>query len=116
MIIRYKSLRCPGVQGKVSWVDTQDEWVVFNLGHDDAIRPGHELNWIRAGRQAKKLGGIRVIAVDYDQAIGRVINERAQGTGFSPGTWLPENTPGTWPPVAADTLYAGRTEPLSAGS
>lgn len=84
--IRYKSLAAPpGVQGKVSRVDTQDEWVVFDLGYDDAIRPGHDLNWIRAGRQARNLGRIRVIAVDYDQAIGRVIQRTSPGNRIQPG-------------------------------
>jgi hypothetical protein len=84
--IRYKRLATPPlVQGKVSWVDLQDEWVAFTLGHDDGIRPGHELNWNRAGPQAKNLGRIRVIAVDYDQAIGRVIRGTIPGITIQPG-------------------------------
>jgi hypothetical protein len=84
--IRYKRLAGPpSVQGKVSWVDVQGEWLVFSLGHDDGIRSGHELNWIRARPQAKNLGRIRVIAVDYDQAIGRVIQRTTPGIRIQPG-------------------------------
>src|ERR1051326_2119447 len=84
--IRYKRLGAPPpVRGKVSWVDLKHQWVVLTLGHDDGIRPGHELNLIRGDLQAKDLGRIRIIAVDYDQAIGRVIQETIPGIRFQPG-------------------------------
>jgi hypothetical protein len=75
----------PPVRGKVSWADLQNQWVVLTLGHDDGIRPGHELNVIRGNPQAKSLGRIRIIAVDYDQAIGRVIQETIPGIRIQPG-------------------------------
>jgi hypothetical protein len=75
----------PPVRGKVSWSDLQNQWVVLALGHDDGIRPGHELNLIRANPQAKSLGRIRIIAVDYDQAIGRVIQGTTPGIRIQPG-------------------------------
>jgi hypothetical protein len=75
----------PPVRGKVAWADLQNQWVVLTLGHDDGIRPSHELNLISGNPQAKSVGRIRIIAVDYDQAIGQVIQETIPGMRIQPG-------------------------------
>src|SRR4051794_10005188 len=69
----------PPVRGQVAWVDLQNQWLVLTLGYDDGIRPGHELNWIGGSPRAKGVGRIRIIAVDYDQAIGQVIRRTIPG-------------------------------------
>jgi hypothetical protein len=75
----------PPVRGKVAWADLQNQWVVLTLGHDDGIRPGHELEVISSNPQAKGAGRIRIIAVDYDQAIGQVIQETSPGIKIQSG-------------------------------
>jgi hypothetical protein len=75
----------PPVRGKVAWADLQNQWVVLTLGHDDGIRPGNELNLISVNPQAKGVGRIRIIAVDYDQAIGQVIRGTIPGMRIQPG-------------------------------
>jgi hypothetical protein len=75
----------PTVRGEVARVDAQNRSVEITIGSDDGLVPGHELFLFREKPQAEYLGKIKIISVDPDQSVGRVIGATIQGKKIKEG-------------------------------
>jgi chromosome segregation ATPase len=75
----------PTVQGEISRVDAQNKAVEITLGSDDGLVPGHELFVYRMSPRPEFLGKIKIITVDPDQSVGRVIGSTIQGKKIKEG-------------------------------
>jgi ABC-type Na+ efflux pump permease subunit len=82
----YRGLESPPpVQGEVSRVDAQNRKVEITIGSDDGLVPGHELFLYRTKPRAEYLGKIKILSVDPDQAVGKVIGNTVQGKKIQEG-------------------------------
>lgn len=75
----------PAVQGEVSRVDAQNRSLEITIGSDDGLVPGHELFLYRTKPQPEFLGKIKVITVDPDQSVARVIGSTVNGKKIKEG-------------------------------
>ena len=75
----------PTVQGEVSRVDDQNRSLEITLGSDDGLVPGHELFLYRVSPKPEYLGKIKIIAVDPDQSVARVVGATIQGKKITEG-------------------------------
>jgi hypothetical protein len=73
------SENAPPVVGEVKQVDPSNRRVVISIGSDDGLSLGNELYLFRTSPRPEYLGKITVIAVDPDQAVGRVNGTTYQG-------------------------------------
>jgi hypothetical protein len=72
----------PQIQGEVSCVDQQNERVELTIGSDDGLTRGQELHVFRAEVPPRFLGKLRIIYVEADQSVARVIGSW-NGRNFS---------------------------------
>lgn len=75
----------PPVQGQIKRVDASNRKVEITIGSDDGLVAGHELNLFRLSPRPEFLGKIQIVAVDPDQAVGRVIGNTFQGKKIKEG-------------------------------
>jgi SMC interacting uncharacterized protein involved in chromosome segregation len=75
----------PPVVGEVKRVDPSNRRVEISIGSDDGLVVGHELLLLRQTPRPEYLGKITIIAVDPDQAVGRVIGTTYQGKKIREG-------------------------------
>ncbi len=75
----------PPVQGQVNRVDPTNRRIEMSIGADDGLVVGHELNLYRVKPRPEYLGKIMIIAVDADQAVGRVIGNTNLGKKIKEG-------------------------------
>jgi cell division protein FtsL len=75
----------PTVEGEVARVDAQNKAVEITIGSDDGLVPGHELNLYRLKPRPEYLGKIKIISVDPDQSVGRVIGTTINGKKIKEG-------------------------------
>jgi len=75
----------PLVQGEVARVDSGNSQIEITIGSDDGIVPGHELYLYRTKPLAQYLGKVRIITVDPDQAVAKVIGRTVQGIKIKEG-------------------------------
>jgi predicted nucleic acid-binding Zn-ribbon protein len=75
----------PTVHGEVSRVDAQNRTVEITIGSDDGLVPGHELFLYRVKPRPEFLGKIKIITVDPDQSVGRVIGTTLQNKRIKEG-------------------------------
>jgi len=75
----------PTVQGEVARVDSSNRSVEITIGSDDGLVAGHELFLYRVKPQPEFLGKIKVISVDPDQSVGRVIGATINGKKIKEG-------------------------------
>jgi hypothetical protein len=75
----------PPVVGEVKRVDPSNRRVEITIGSDDGLVVGHELYLFRTKPRPEYIGRITVIAVDADQAVGRVIGVTYQGKKIQEG-------------------------------
>jgi len=75
----------PTVQGEVARVDDSNRSIEITIGSDDGLVPGHELFLYRVKPRPEFLGKIKIIAVDPDQSVGRVIGATIQGKKIKEG-------------------------------
>jgi uncharacterized protein YlxW (UPF0749 family) len=75
----------PSVQGEVSRVDAQNRSLEITIGSDDGLVPGHELFLYRTKPQPEFLGKIKIITVDPDQSVARVIGSTINGKKIKEG-------------------------------
>jgi cell division protein FtsL len=68
----------PAVEGQVSRVENNSA-LEITIGSDDGLVPGHELYLYRTSPRPEYLGRVRVISVDPDQAVARVIGATVLG-------------------------------------
>jgi len=82
----YQALESPPpVQGEVRRVDSSNRSIEITIGSDDGLVPGHELYLYRTKPRAEYLGRIRVLTVDPDQAVGKVIGNTVNGKKIQEG-------------------------------
>jgi len=75
----------PPVTGEVKQVDPTNRKVVITIGSDDGLVRGHELFLFRQTPRPEYIGKITIIAVDPDQAVGRVNGSTYQGKKIQEG-------------------------------
>jgi len=75
----------PPVQGEVSRVDPMNQKMEITIGSDDGLAPGHELNLYRLKPRTEYLGRVRIVTVDPDQAVARVIGKTVNGKKIQEG-------------------------------
>jgi len=75
----------PPVQGEVARVDANNRTVEITIGSDDGVVQGHELYLYRVSPQPEFLGKVKVISVDPDQSVGRVIGSTINGKKIKEG-------------------------------
>jgi hypothetical protein len=75
----------PTVQGEVARVDAQNKSLEITIGSDDGLVPGHELFLYREKPRPEYLGKIKIIAVDPDQSVARVIGTTLNGKKIKEG-------------------------------
>jgi hypothetical protein len=74
----------PAVEGQVSRVE-DNKSLEITIGSDDGLIPGHELYVYRTSPRPEFLGRVKVISVDPDQAVVRVIGATVQGKKIKEG-------------------------------
>ena len=74
----------PSVEGEVSRVE-DNKSVELTIGSDDGLVPGHELYLYRIKPKPEFLGRVKIISVDPDQSVGRVIGATVQGKKIKEG-------------------------------
>jgi hypothetical protein len=77
--------KLPSVQGQIKRVDASNRRVEMTIGSDDGLVVGHELNLFRLSPKPEFLGKIQIVAVDPDQAVGKVIGKTYQGKKIKEG-------------------------------
>jgi chromosome segregation ATPase len=75
----------PPVTGQVKRVDTSNRRVEVTIGSDDGLVVGHELSLYRTTPRPEYLGRVRIISVDPDQAVARVVGNTFQGKKIKEG-------------------------------
>jgi hypothetical protein len=74
----------PAVEGQVSRVE-DNKSIEITIGSDDGLVPGHELFVYRTTPQPEYLGKVKIISVDPDQAVARVIGATVHGKKIKEG-------------------------------
>jgi multidrug efflux pump subunit AcrA (membrane-fusion protein) len=74
----------PSVEGQVARVD-DNRTVELTIGSDDGLVPGHELYLYRIKPRPEFLGKVKIISVDPDQSVARVIGATIQGKKIKEG-------------------------------
>jgi predicted nuclease with TOPRIM domain len=67
----------PRVVGRVVSLNSAERLVEINLGSDDGIAEGHELQVFREGTGAQFVGTVRVIRTTPERAVARVVSTRS---------------------------------------
>lgn len=75
----------PPVEGLVKEVDSTNRRIVISIGSDDGLVEGHVLNVYRTKPRPEFVGKFQIIAVDPDQAVGRVVGNTNQGKKVKEG-------------------------------
>jgi len=75
----------PAVEGEVSRVKSDNRSLEISIGSDDGLVPGHELFLYRTSPQPEYLGKVKVISVDPDQSVARVIGATINGKKIKEG-------------------------------
>ena len=75
----------PPVEGEITKVDVANKKVEMSIGSDDGLVVGHELFVFRTKPLPQYLGKIQIMAVDPDQAVGKVIGRTVQGIKLQEG-------------------------------
>jgi hypothetical protein len=74
----------PAVEGQVARVENNNS-LELTIGSDDGLVPGHELYVFRTTPRPEYLGKVKVISVDPDQSVARVIGATVQGKRIKEG-------------------------------
>jgi septal ring factor EnvC (AmiA/AmiB activator) len=69
----------PPVTGQVKRVDAANRRIELTIGSDDGLVVGHELFLSRTTPRPEFLGRVRIISVEPDQAVARVVGNTYQG-------------------------------------
>jgi septal ring factor EnvC (AmiA/AmiB activator) len=75
----------PPVTGQVKRVDASNRRIEVSIGSDDGLVVGHELYLSRTSPRPEYLGRVRIISVDPDQAVARVVGNTYQGKKIKEG-------------------------------
>lgn len=75
----------PPVEGQVKRVDKGNSTLELSIGSDDGLAAGHELFLFRMHPRPEYLGKIRILNVDSDQAVAKVIKGTISGKKVQEG-------------------------------
>src|SRR5262249_49027454 len=75
----------PPVQGQVKRVHPDNRRIELTIGSDDGLVVGHELYLYHTTPRPEYLGRVRIISVDPDQAVARVVGNTYQGKKIKEG-------------------------------
>jgi septal ring factor EnvC (AmiA/AmiB activator) len=75
----------PPVMGEVKRVDSSNRRIEVTIGSDDGLVAGHELYIYRVKPRPEYLGKLAIVAVDPDQAVGKVVGNTYQGKKIKEG-------------------------------
>jgi hypothetical protein len=75
----------PPVMGEVKRVDSTNRRIEITIGSDDGLVAGHELFVYRVKPRPEYLGKLAIVAVDPDQAVGKVVGNTYQGKKIKEG-------------------------------
>ena len=75
----------PPVEGEVAKVDATNRRIEITIGSDDGLAVDHELYLFRTKPQPEYLGRVRIVSVDPDQAVAKVIGNTVQGKKIKEG-------------------------------
>jgi len=75
----------PPVEGQVKKVDKANKTVEISIGSDDGLVPGHELYLYRVSPRPEYLGRLKIMSVDPDQAVAKVIKGTVQSKKIQEG-------------------------------
>jgi hypothetical protein len=75
----------PPVMGEVKRVDASNRRIEVTIGSDDGLVAGHELFIYRVKPRPEYLGKLAIVAVDPDQAVGKVVGNTYQGKKIKEG-------------------------------
>ena len=75
----------PLVEGEVAKVDATNSKLEITIGSDDGLAVDHELFIFRTKPRPEYLGKIKIISVDPDQAVAKVIGKTIQGKKIQEG-------------------------------
>lgn len=75
----------PKVAGEVLRVGPKGQTIEFTNGSDEGLVVGHEMQVFRTKPRVEYLGKIKIIEVDPDQSVGRVIGKTVNGKEIREG-------------------------------
>lgn len=75
----------PPVEGQVKRVDKGNSTLELSIGSDDGLAAGHELFLFRTHPRPEYLGKIRILNVDSDQSVAKVIKGTISGKKVQEG-------------------------------
>jgi len=75
----------PRVEGLIKRVDATNRRVEITIGSNDGLVDGHKLYLFRVKPRPEYLGEIQIVAVDPNQAVGRVVGNTFQGKKIKEG-------------------------------
>jgi hypothetical protein len=75
----------PPVEGVVEKVDSLNKKLEISIGSDDGLVVGHDLFLYRTSPRAEYLGKVKIISVDPDRAVAKVIGNTIQGKKIQEG-------------------------------
>jgi myosin heavy subunit len=75
----------PPVTGEIKRVDPTNRYLEMTIGSDDGLVIGHELYMYRVSPRPEYLGKVKVISVDPDQAVAKVVGKTYMGKKIKEG-------------------------------
>jgi hypothetical protein len=75
----------PKVAGEVLRVDPKGDRIEFTNGSDEGLVVGHEMYVYRTKPRPEFIGKVKIIEVDPDQSVGRVIGRTVNGKHIREG-------------------------------
>jgi len=75
----------PPVEGQVKKIDKANTTFELSIGSDDGLIAGHELYVYRMSPRPEYLGRARIMSVDPDQAVAKIINGTNKGKKIQEG-------------------------------
>jgi hypothetical protein len=75
----------PPVTGEVKRIDPTNRYMEMTIGADDGLVVGHELYLYRVSPNPEYLGKVKIISVDPDQAVAKVVGNTYMGKKIKEG-------------------------------
>jgi myosin heavy subunit len=85
-VSQYKALASPPpVTGEIKRIDPTNRYMEMTIGADDGLVVGHELYLYRVTPRPEYLGKVKIISVDPDQAVAKVVGNTYMGKKIKEG-------------------------------
>jgi hypothetical protein len=75
----------PPVTGEIKRIDPTNRYMEITIGADDGLVVGHELYLYRVSPSPEYLGKVKIISVDPDQAVAKVVGNTYMGKKIKEG-------------------------------